>query len=325
MQVVTYTGNGSTQTIEVGFKVGLVWIKSRSAATNHKVVDIVRGPSKGLAVNLDAAETTDTNGVTALTDTGFTLGSDSVYNTNGATYVAWCWKAGNETVSNTVGTIGSQVNVNNDAGFSIVSYTGNGTAGATVGHGLTVAPTFVIYKIRSASVVWACYAQTLGNTGFLGLNRDVGFVADSTLFNNTSPSSSVLTLGTSGGTNSNTNTYVAYCFAPIDGYSAFGKYTGNGSADGTFVYTGFRPKFLLKVRTNSTGSWFINDSVRSPFNAVGNLLIPNTAGAEDPTATIDFLSNGFKIRTDNFNSNTSGSTYFYAAFAENPFNYSTAR
>ena len=170
------------------------------------------------------------------------------------------------------------------------------------------------------------YSQSLGNTAFLGLSNTNGATTDSTVFNNTSPTSSVLTVGTSGGTNSNTNTYVAYCFAPIAGYSAFGTYTGNGSTDGTFVYTGFRPKYVMKKRTDSTASWYINDSVRDSYNVAGLDLYADLSNAETNESPImDFLSNGFKLRTSGPALNASGGTYQYIAFAENPFRYSLAR
>lgn len=282
------------------------WIKDRANVNNHQLIDSVRGSTAVLQSNTTAAETT--------------------YSAPSGNSVGFAWKAGGAAVSNTAGSITSQVSANASAGFSVVMYTGNGTAGATVGHGLGVAPAFVIYKIRSASVLWVTYLQTLGNTGFLPLNQTNAFVVDSTVFNNTSPTSSVLTLGTSGGTNSNTNTYVAYCFTPIAGYSAMGTYTGNGSTDGTFVYCGFRPKYVLKKRTDSTGSWYINDSARDTYNVAGLDLYADLSNAEtNESPIIDFLSNGFKLRTSGGALNASGGTYMYLAFAENPFKNSLAR
>lgn len=324
-QAITYVGNGGIQTIEVGFKVGLLWIKSRSAATDNKVVDIVRGATKALITNSTGAETTDTNGITAFTNTGFTLGSDSVYNTAGATYVAWCWAAGDTTVSNTVGTIESQVNVNPTSGFSIVTYTGTG-ANATVGHGLGVAPSFIIFKRRDSTSNWPSYHQSLGNTGGVYLNGTNAFTTGVAFWNNTSPTSTVFTIGGANEVNVSTATNVAYCFAQIAGYSAFGSYTGNGSADGPFVYLGFRPEFLmLKSATNGSYGWTLWDTSRNTYNPMNKYLQANGGNAEETFLVPDFLSNGFKIRSSDVSINQSGGTMIYAAFAENPFAYSNAR
>lgn len=284
----------------------LAWVKDRANANNHQLIDTVRGSTAVLQSNADAAETT--------------------YSAPSGSSVGWSWKAGGAAVSNTAGTITSQVSANTSAGFSIVTYTGNGTAGATVGHGLGVAPSVVIYKIRSASVLWVSYYKTLGATGFLSWSRNIAFNVDSTVFNNTAPTSSVLTLGTSGGTNSNTNTYVAYCFAPIDGYSAFLEYTGNGSADGTFVYCGFKPKYIMVKRSDSTPEWYIEDASRNSSNPTGLNLYTNLTNAEaNDTPIFDFLSNGFKLRTSATALNASGGKYQCMVFAENPFKNSLAR
>jgi len=291
------------------------------------LADSVRGVTKYLYSDQTVAEDTVTDRLTSFNSNGFTTGGNASTNRNADSLVAWQWQAGQGTTStNTSGSITSTVSVNASAGFSVVTYTGNGTNGATVGHGLGVAPSLVIYKIRSSTVLWVVYSQARGNTGFLPLNQTDAFVTDSTVFNNTSPTSSVLTLGTSGGTNSNTNTYVAYCFAPIAGYSAFGTYTGNGSTDGTFVYTGFRPKYVMKKRTDSTGSWYINDSIRDTYNVAGLDLYADLSSAEvNESPIMDFLSNGFKLRTSGGALNASGGTYQYLAFAENPFKHSLAR
>ena len=306
MNIALDTGANIKATTEALFSGQfLEWIKDRANANNHQLLNGVTGLSAVLQSNTTAAETT--------------------YTAPSGSSVGFAWKAGSSASSNTNGSITSTVSVNASAGFSVVTYTGTG-ANATVGHGLGVAPSLVIYKIRSASVVWVVYSQALGNTAFLGLSNTNGATTDSTVFNNTSPTSSVLTVGTSGGTNSNTNTYVAYCFAPIAGYSAFGTYTGNGSTDGTFVYTGFRPKYVLKKRTDSTASWYINDSVRDSYNAAGLDLYADLANAElNESPIMDFLSNGFKLRTLGAALNASGGTYQYMAFAENPLKNSLAR
>jgi hypothetical protein len=330
MQVVTYTGTGSAQTLSCGFKPDLVWIKSRSATTGHKLTDSVRGVTKGLISNTTGAETTDTNGITGFTTTGFTIGSDSNYNTSGATYVAWCWKAGQGiTSTNTIGTITSTVSVNASAGFSVVTYTGNGTnPGATIGHGLGVAPSLIITKSRSGTGEWPSYHAALGVTNTLYLNATY---ASGTYLNRFSAvSSSTFTTGSSGSElNTNGTTYVAYCWTPIAGYSAFGSYTGNGSSDGPFVYTGFRPKFVM-MKASSTvanGSWIIKDTGRNTYNVADANLYANLSNAEDTIASVyvDILSNGFKLRGTFNGVNDSGATYVYMAYAENPFKNSMAR
>jgi hypothetical protein len=302
----------------------MVWIKSRSAATDNKLTDSVRGATKALISNTAGAETTDTNGLTAFGTSGFTLGTDTTYNNNAATYVGWNWKAGGTAVSNTAGTITSQVSANTTSGFSIVTYTGNGTSGATVGHGLGVAPQFIAIKDRTNSYSWRNYHVSTGNTGYVYFNSTDAYTASSTTFNNTSPTTSVFSVGTEVNVNASANNYVAYCWAPIAGYSAFGSYTGNGSTDGPFVYTGFRPRFVMIKRSDSTSSWYICDTSINPYNEEKTTLYPNLANAEGLNANfLDGLSNGFKMREAGLAVN--GGTYIYAAFAENPFKYANAR
>jgi hypothetical protein len=333
MNATLYTGTGGTQTVSNGvagqsFQPDMVWIKSRSAATDNKLTDSVRGATKALISNTAGAETTDTNGLTAFGTSGFTLGTDTTYNNNAATYVGWNWKAGGTAVSNTAGTITSQVSANTTSGFSVVTYTGNGSAGATVGHGLGAAPSMFITKQRNGGVGsdnWQVYHTSLGNTQRIFLNLTDAASTTSAAWNNTSPTSSVFSLGTSNAGNGNTNTYVAYCWAPIAGYSQFGSYTGNGSTDGPFIYTGFRPRFILFKKTNTTGNWIIYDSSRSTYNLTNLVLFPMANDAESTTDGADFLSNGFKLRSVAGTTNASGGTYIYAAFAENPFKYANAR
>ena len=333
MNATLYTGNGSTQTVSNGvagqsFQPDMVWIKSRSAATDNKLTDSVRGATKALISNTAGAETTDTNGLTAFGTSGFTLGTDTTYNNNAATYVGWNWKAGGTAVSNTAGTITSQVSANTTSGFSIVTYTGNGTSGATVGHGLGVAPQFIAIKDRTNSYSWRNYHVSTGNTGYVYFNSTDAYTASSTTFNNTSPTTSVFSVGTEVNVNASANNYVAYCWAPVAGFSQFGSYVGNGSNDGPFVYTGFRPKFLLFKQSSASGEyWHIMDTTRSPYNGVDLDLYPNLANAESTYSppALDLLSNGIKFRTNNGAWNGSGATYIYAAFAENPFKYANAR
>ena len=332
----TYTGTGATQSISnavngVIFQPDFVWIKSRSAATDHKLTDIVRGVTKALISDSTAAETTDTNGLTAFNSNGFTLGSDTVYNNTSATYIGWQWKANGAAVTNTAGSITSQVSANTTAGFSVVTYTGGQAANFTVGHGLGVQPSFVITKSRSSASNWGVYYTNNGvNTNWMVLNTTAAQGA-----NNGSLAGGAFMVLNSSTMQIDLNAYanggssmVAYCFAAIAGYSAFGSYTGNGSADGPFVYCGFRPRFVLFKRSDSGAyDWVILDTSRDTYNAAYLRLLPNTSVAEDTSVNpvLDIVSNGFKIRTSNNVANTSGSTYIYAAFAENPFNYSLAR
>ena len=335
MAASTYTGTGATQSIvnsgnnaaAVAFQPDLVWIKSRSAATDHKLTNSVRGATKALVSDSTAAETTDTNGLTAFVSNGFTLGTDTNYNNSAATYIGWQWQAGQgSTSSNTSGSITSTVSVNPSAGFSIVTYTGTG-ANATVGHGLGVAPKMVIVKSRSNGTAnWTVYHVSTGPTGEMILNTSAAFATVAADWNNTSPTSSVFSLGSAASVNQNGATFVAYCWSEVTGYSKFGSYTGNGSSDGPFIYCGFRPRWIMIKRTDTTGGWTIWDTSRDPYNIAGNELQANTANTE-ATAQSDFdiLSNGIKMRNTYAAENASGGTYIYAAFAENPFNISRAR
>jgi len=331
----TYSGNSSTQNItSVGFQPDWVWIKSRSNASNNYVTDVVRGTSKGLQTNISNAEVTNTNVITSFNSDGFSLGDDAtanVANITGRTYVSWNWKAGGTAVSNTDGSITSSVSANTDAGFSIVSFTGNKTRGATIGHGLGVKPDMIIMKNRDLGVSWVVWFPNLqANNQLLELNS-TGAVLTNTgdpnaWWNNTSPTSSVITLGDYDGINDDLS-MIAYCFAEIEGYSKFGSYTGNGSSDGTFVYTGFRPAWIMFKRTDSTNHWLMLDNKRNVGNLVHKFLLANASDAEDTSndQDTDFTSNGFKVRNSNARNNASGGSYIYMAFAENPFKYANAR
>jgi len=333
MAATTYTGNGSTQSINNGtnttigttFQPDFVWGKSRSAVGNNGLVNSVVGPNSFLLSNSTQAEITDATVVSSLSSTGFSVGNNFL-NTNATTYVAWQWKAAGSTVSNTNGSITSTVSANQTAGFSIATYTGTG-ANATVGHGLGVAPSMIITKKRSSTSDWGVYHTSIGNTNYLLLDSTAASASSSTYWNNTSPTSSVFSIGTADPVNANTATYVAYCFAAVSGYSAFGSYTGNGSTDGPFVYCGFRPRWVLIKNASSTSNWFIDDTSRDLYNVTQNRLFPSLSNAEATSPVeYDILSNGFKIRIDSdAGTNTNGNTYIYAAFAENPFNYSRAR
>jgi hypothetical protein len=247
--------------------------------------------------------------------------SDNGINGSGQTYVGWSWKAGGTGSTNTAGTITSTVSVSPSAGFSIVSYTGNNTAGATVGHGLGVAPNMVIVKNRTDVDNWKVYHSALGNTKGLDLNRSAGFALQTELWNDTSPTSTVFSLGTNNALNGSSDDMIAYCFAEVEGYSKFGSYTGNGSTDGPFVYCGFRPAWIMYKKSSGTGNWIIHDTTRSEYNVTTNRLFANLSNAEGTSTTVswDLLSNGAKIRTSDAGVNGSGNTFVFMAFAENPF------
>ena len=334
MDATTYTGTGATQNVtnSGSMQPDIIWIKSRSGATNHTVYDSVRGlnaspGSPGLFTNLTNAESISTNTVSAALSNGFTIsGTASTLNTNGATYVGWQWQAGKGTTSsNTDGSITSTVSVNASAGFSVCTFTTHASGTGTFGHGLGVAPKMVILKPRTSVSNWSVYNENIGNTKYMQLNTTIAAATSTNAWNNTSPTSTVFTLGVNW---AGAFTVVAYCWAEIAGFSKFDSYTGNGSTDGPFVYTGFRPKWvIIKSSTNGTTSWQIYDSNRNSYNVANNVLFSNLSDAEvsSSVVNVDFLSNGFKCRGTNTNINSNGATYIYAAFAENPFKYSNAR
>ena len=331
MDATLYTGTGASLSVTntASFKPDLVWVKGRSGATDHAWYDSVRGTTKQIESNNTDAETTEATGLTAFGSAGFTVGALAQMNTSAATYVGWQWQAGQGTTSsNTNGTITSTVSVNASAGFSVVTYTGTG-ANATVGHGLGVAPNLVIVKQRSAAGEnWQIYSSALADATYrIRLNTTDGQDVQTTMWNSTAPTSSVFSIGTASGVNTSAATYVAYCWSQISGFSSIGRYTGNGSADGPFVYTGFRPKFVLIKRIDSAGNnWRIWDTARATYNAGLLALFPNVSDAEDSvTDTYDLVSNGFKLRTSGTGLNASGGTYIYMCFAENPLKNALAR
>ena len=329
MAATTYTGTLVSNAVSnavngVSFQPDLVWIKSRSAATDHELTDSVRGVTLSLTSNSTAAEATDLQGLTAFNSGGFTVGTNTTYNNLAATYVGWQWNAGGSTVTNTSGTISAQVRANPTAGFSVVTYTGVGGV-STIGHGLGVAPSFFVVKNRTQASDWECYFATLGNTTRIVLNSTAAQVTGVNGWNSTSPTSTVFTVN--GGTAGNTagNNHLAYCFAAVAGYSAFGSYTGNGSADGPFVYLGFRPRFVIIKRTDAGNNWHSYNSSSDPSNVVAKTIYPNLANAEATENDLDFVSNGMKMRDTGTHTNASGGTYIYMAWAENPFKNSLAR
>lgn len=338
MAATIYTGTGVAQNINntvngISFQPDLVWVKARSFGYSHRLANSITGATNYLDTAQTAAQFTDAgNSVSSFNSNGFGVGTYVSANNNTTTYVGWQWKASNATaVTNTSGSITSSVSANTTAGFSIVTYTGTG-ANATVGHGLGIAPKMIIVKDRSgAGQNWGVYHSSLGNTGGLALNLTNSLITASGWWNNTSPTSSVFSLGGSTGsdwftTNKSGDTYVAYCFSEIAGYSKIGSYIGNGNADGVFVYTGFRPRWILaKSSTTAATNWFVVDTTRSPTNVTDKWLLPNGANAEQGQIVFDILSNGFKLRNSAAEFNTNASTYIYIAFAENPFKNSLAR
>ena len=314
-QTKIYTGDGSTDVSHTfdgdeDMQANMIWFKRRSGSGNHFLYDSVRGANRSLVPNDTDAEATSGEQTTYLTSfdsDGFTLGDDvNNINASNETYVAWAWK---ESAT---------------AGFDIVSYTGNGS-NRTISHSLSAKPAMILVKQRSASRDWWVYNKHLhgtdGATGVLYLStNDAAGTSATTSWNSTAPTTSVFSLGTTVGVNADSGTYIAYCFAEKQGYSKFGTYTGNGSAtDGPFIYTGFRPAYVIAKETSGTGHWRIRDNKRSPINAVGIVSHANAATGDTTEDNIDFLSNGFKLYTSGAENNGSGDTYIYAAFAEQPF------
>jgi hypothetical protein len=333
----TYAGTGATNAQTVGFAPDFVWIKARTNAYWHKLFDTIRGANKPLVSNDTGAELTETQGLMSFDSNGFTLGtsSDSTVNNagSGQTYVAWCWDAAGSNATNTSGTITSTVRANTTSGFSIVTYTGTNASGATIGHGLGAVPAMIIIKNRSSAEAWPvyhAYNTSAPETDYLVLNTTAATADATTPWNDTLPTSTVFTLGNWNALNENGSNHVAYCFAPVAGYSAFGSYTGNGSTDGPFVYTNFRPRWVMFKKSSGTSNWGIVDTARDTFNVTDLYLYANLSNAEATgTSTsgpfLDVLSNGFKLRGNSGDINDTSATYIYAAFAESPFKYSLAR
>ena len=331
-----HTGNSGTNAITFSGNSDLqpdwIWIKERGATGSHVLTDIVRGITKQLYSNDSQAENTNSSSVTAIGSNGFTLGNRADVNNNSDTYVSWNWKAGGAASSNTDGTQTSSVSVNQDAGFSIVTYTGGNTNDSSdnVGHGLGVIPSMIITKVRNGTTGWIVGHKDIGWNDQLVLNTTAAESVNNRSYGvNTNPTSSVFTVAQNGGdyiTNSG-GTFVSYCFAEKKGYSKFGSYTGNGSTDGAFVYTGFKPAFVIAKDTSAANNWRLFDNKRPAFNQTDKLLFPSLSDAETVNVSgagaIDILSNGFKIRSSANGLNASGSNYIFMCFAENPFVTST--
>jgi len=314
-----FTGTGSTNAqTGVGFQPDMVWFKNRSEAYSHQLYDVVRGVTKRILPDLTTAEETDANGLTAFGTDGFTVGSNVGVNKSSNNICSWNWKAGNsQGSSNTDGTINTTyTSVNTAAGFSISTFTGNGTNGATIGHGLGVVPKTVWIKRLSNVDGMIVYHHSSGNGASVKMDR-----SDSTTgnyWNSVTPTNQVVTVTNSTENNTSGQTYVMYAFAEKRGYSKFGSYTGNGSTDGTFIYTGFKPAWVMVKRTSASGDWQLIDNKRVGYNVDNNAIFPNLSNAEDSGDVADIVSNGFKTRSSTGTWNASAATYIYWAFAEEP-------
>jgi hypothetical protein len=334
---VLWTGDGTSDrafTSVLDFQPNFSWVKSRSNAESHVLQDSVRGltGTNGLQLNSNSTNTEGSNGngdVGVYTSSGFTLSDGtsgtfprSAVNQSSYTYAGWFWKAGTASgSSNTDGSITSTVSANPSAGFSIVTYSGTGS-GETVGHGLGVAPAFIITKSRNNSFDWGVLHHKAGTPGYsaLLLNSTIALQTNIAYWNNTAPTSTTFSIGSTGATGGASNNYIAYCFAEVEGYSKFGSYTGNGSSDGPFVYTGHKVAFVMIKRTDAVSEWAIYDNERPGYNPDYQLRADQTDSENSlSTVFIDTISNGFKIRTSDVAQNASGGSYVYMSFAENPF------
>ena len=314
--IVTYTGTGSSQSLSLSFQPDLIWCKTRSNSVDHKLVDSVRGLTKVQEPNNARVDATDSNGITATSSTGFTVGSSGDFNTSGRTYVAWCWKAGGTASSNSDGTITSSVSASTEYGFSCVSYTGNGTSGATIGHGLSSVPKWMLVKRTDSTTFWEVFHTSTGNTKVLYLNNTDTQTTSSASWNNTSPTSSVFSVGNSSGTNASGNTYIAFLWSERPGFSSFGSYEGDGDGTGPDVTTGFKPRFVIIKGIDEAAGWRIYDSDRGTSAVLRTNLSNGEFTTGDP---IVFLSDGFRLTgTANEETNKSGRTYIYAAFSGEP-------
>ena len=327
-----YSGNGSNGHAISGldFQPDWVWLKNRNTGNTHEAFDSVRGATKTLYPDRSDAEYVNSTGsLTSFNSDGFTVGSGDGANKSGSGIASWNWKAGtsftNDASSTGIGSIDSAGSFNNDAGFSIVTYTGNGSSGATVKHGMNQKPSMFIIKDRdNSNEGWMVYHTSLGATKYMRLNETGAAATGSAYFNNTEPTSSVFTIGNNDVVNKSGDKYVTYCFAEKKGYSKFGSYAANENVDGTFIYLGFKPAFIILKQTNLARDWHMFDNKRSPFNAVGKYLRPNQSGAEDSGEEyVDFLSNGYKIKNTGNRFNDAGGTYIFMAFSSEPFTTSS--
>jgi hypothetical protein len=359
-KAVTYTGDGNTnQSItSVGFQPDFLWIKNRDQTDWHNIVDSIRGATKRISSNNTTAEYDNAANVHSFLVDGFKVGNDHNTNASNEKYIAWCWKAGGAPTADNSNTSGAmtansvslngtlqsnytpagsptiypkRMSINTDAGFSIVKYTGTG-ANATVPHGLSSAPDFIIIKSLDEGTTnytgqWDVYHTSLGANKLIALNTTGAYTSPTNVWTAT-PDSNVITIGSAAAINYSNDNYIAYCWHSVENYSKFGSYTGNGSADGPFVYCGFRPAFVLRKVVNLSHGWYLDDSVRNPENMINDFIRADDSGVEalnDVNYGIDLLSNGFKVRSSHITQNKLDETYIFMAFAEQPFKFSNAR
>jgi hypothetical protein len=313
-----YVGNGSSKTITgIPFAPSFVWIKNRSEAENHVIVDTVRGANNYLMPNTTATNDTNSEFLKSFTSDGYTLGLGDRVNKSSNNLVSWNWKANGQGSSNTDGSINTTyTSANTTSGCSIVTYTGNGTSGATIGHGLGVAPAVVLVKRLNATSDWVMYHKGMGASQFIVLNTDAAPASSAGIFYNTAPTSDIFYVGSDGATNASGGTYVAYCFADVQGFSKSSSYIGDGNS--RFIYTGFKPAFVLGKQLAGGSDWWLFDSARNPSNIANKLVYPNANSADATNPVLDLLSNGFKMKTSAAQFNGNGTTYLYMAFAEEP-------
>ena len=326
---IIYTGDGTSNRniTGFGFQPDWLWQKTTNQTFNHYWFDSARGNSSVLKSNSTDAQDTSTTGFNGFISDGFNVSQVTGWEMNNSSlsvqYVNWCWRGAGGTASNGNGSITSTVSANTTSGFSVVTTTGTGSA-ATVGHGIGIAPKMVIGKRRdSGSSQWRVFNSNLSSASHILFldSTDAEQSGNSATWNNTAPTSTVFSVAGSGDVNASSGTFVFFCFAEVKGFSKFGKYSGNGNADGTFVHTGFAPAFVMFKRSDSTSNWIIFDQKRGLFNLNDNYLYPNSTAGEGTSSSsgVDLLSNGFKQRNTYADANTSSGTYIYMAFAENPF------
>jgi len=327
-QALTFDGNSDMQP-------DLLWFKRRDGADHHLWFDVIRGRTKGYYSNLTQGEDNLANSITSFDSDGFTLGNDTgtggTINKNSETYVAWGWKAGtafsNDASGTGIGNTDSAGSVNDAAGFSIVGYTGAGSStDIEIKHGLSTVPQVIITKNRDDANHWAVFHHkntSAPQTDFLKLSDTAATTDDGDIWNDTAPTSAIFTAGDHSSSNRAGDPFIAYCFSEKQGYSKFGSYTGNGNADGAFIYTGFKPAWVMVKKSSATNNWVIQDNKRNPHNMMTEFLMANVSDAESTGLNFDFLSNGFKLRSASGGTNTSAATYIFMAFAENPLVTST--
>ena len=325
-QVKTYTGTGSSHAITLDgsedMQPDFVWVKRRNSAGGHMLTDVIRGVTKTIITNETGAEQTFANGLTAFGSDGFTVGSESGFNNSSDTFVAWNWKAGtawsNDASATSVGSLDSSGSKSTTAGFSIISFTGTESGTPSIAHSLSSTPEFIISKALEVADNWMVHHGSFSAQDYMILNTTAAKASASSVWNSL-PSSTVINMGDNAGVNDDGD-MIMYAWHSVQGFSKCGgSYVGNGNADGTFIYLGFRPAFLMVKASSATSAWYIYDNKRAGYNPDNNQLFPDRNNAEDTTDHVDLLSNGFKWQGITGDPNTSGRTYIYMAFAEQPF------